>query len=762
MLFALVALWQEPTVRVTAVVDRERLPVGDDVVFTLKAVTAAAGPFRVEIPTLAGLEVAERTERIDDVVGVRPAERAYQLELRLRAAEVGTWRFAPVIVFVGSQSEAAPVVTVTVTGSSSADPSQNARVIELIRQVPAPNPGANVTLAIVVSANQVFQGDQLDVLTAAWFPRGLRARLRRPPTLKPPVLSGVWGVPQPAIPGIVASRAVGDEVFDLFVSHQIAYPLTPGRLTIPPARLEYAVPMTRRASGDERPVEATSEPLVVAVMAAPSPPAGFRGPQGRAISLGYRIRSLPGYAGEILPVEITLAGDGNVTFWPPPNLTWPAGTRAYLDRVAEVGRVQDGRLGGLKTFHFLLLPDSVGSVALPALSYDFFDPGSGQYRTATAPGVVVPVLPARVVGPARLPPPLVAAEMDWPTFSTRFGPQGAWWLGLLVGPLLALVAWTGLRWRLARRPRRESLKGPDGVAALDVLVSRLVAEGDRGSHLGIEAGLRRAGLAASVAEEVAALKLASDWSRFAPESIAEDGHLAIQTKALLKKIPRLLRRRAGLVLLLVTIGSLAAQLEGSPEFEYRAKAYQAAKAGFRARAQAEPTQWAHWHNLAAASYLAGNDAEAAAALARARALAPRATPSGGLWGNLERQYEPLRAVPRSRLSRPEWALLAIGVWWLGLMVLAIPRFSRRLGLLTAGLGLLLVLVQAAREPWRPAGFLTHAVQLLKSPHGLAPENGSLGALTPVTFVDRRPGWILVVDRSGTRGWVPAVAVAAAP
>ncbi|MFN0177263.1 MAG: hypothetical protein ACKVZ0_00575 [Gemmatimonadales bacterium] len=754
----LLLLLQAAQITVTATVDRDRAPVGDQINYTLRAVTALAGPVRIELPQQSGLEIVERTERIDPVAGP-PATRAYQLELVLRAAEVGRWRFGPVLVFVGASTEVAPDVEVTVTATSNVDANRNPRVVELIQRVPPPDPGANATLAIVLSDPRLYQGDQLDILTAAWFPRSLRARLRRPPTLKPPVLAGVWAVPQPALPGIVASRAIGEEVYDLFVSHQVAYPLTPGTLTIPPARLEYAVPMSRRASGDERAVEAASRPVTVEVLTpAGAAPVGFRGPQGRRIQVGYRIRSLPAHAGEALPVDITVAGEGNLAFWPPPNVTWPAGTRAYLDRVTETGRPQGGRLGGVKTFHFLLLPDSVGSLALAPIDYDFFDTESGQYRAANGIGLVVPVLASRSTGPRREPPPLVAARDDWAWWSGRVGPGGAWWWVLGLAPVLGLAVVSGVRrWR--RRAVAPVRQAPNGIGALEAIVSRLVADPDRG-HLGrLAAGLRRAGINGPTAHELAGLKRRIDEGRFARAGVVDDDALGRDAGAVIARLPRRILQRVGLgVVLLLGPIALASQPEPTAEAWYRDGAAGPAAAGFLDRAALEPGRWQHWYNAGAAWYLAGRDADAAAALDRALALAPRAAAPRTLWMTLERQYEPLRAARRRPWSEGEQALVAMVLWWLGVGLAVGPR-TRRVGWAVAVVAMVIGVSPRRWWTWTPEGFTTREVRLLRSPHGLAPDQGGLGALTPVTVGARRAGWLLIIDRPGNRGWIPAAAVA---
>ena len=96
---------------------------------------------------------------------------------------------------------------------------------------------------LIVSADSVRVGEQVDVVTAAWFPRDLRLQLRRPPTLQPPVIDGVWSYPQATPAGIAATRSIGGRWYDLFVAHQVVFPLLPGKVVVPRATLKYSTPV---------------------------------------------------------------------------------------------------------------------------------------------------------------------------------------------------------------------------------------------------------------------------------------------------------------------------------------------------------------------------------------------------------------------------------------------------------------------------------------------------------------------------------------
>jgi len=756
MVALLMLLWQATGVTITAEVDRVRVPVGEDVVYTVRAVSTLPGTFRVQLPPISGFDIVGRFERLDEVVAGMPGARAYQFELTLRASQVGTWSLSPLVVSVGGESHVAPDVRVTVVGTSATDPVRNPRLMELIRRVPEPVPGEAATLVTLVSDSRIYQGAQLDVLTAAWFSRSLRARLRRSPTLKPPVLPGVWSVPQPAVPGILATRTVGNDTYDLFVSHQVTFPLTPGRIEVPPARLEYTVP-ARRAVSAERPAEATSAPVPVEVLPVPTVamPSGFRGPSAGGLRIGYRIQTLPAHAGEPLPVEIVLSGTGNLAFWAPPEVGWPVGTRAYLDRTADAERVAAGMLGGTRTFHFLVVADSAGSVALPELRYDYFDPASG-FRVAAAPGMVVPVLPGKSRTAGRTPPPLAGPGARLSALGLLEPGRPAWWAMLLVPLVVVLGA-------AAFRRRRGTTAPPpeiDGVTALEQLVVRLVPESDRGQVDRLEGGLRRAGLSRDAAAHAARLKLELDRLRFTPGAGGSTEALDAQARVVIEAAPVVVRRRAGLALALLLVGGNAAA-QHDPAALYRDGAFHAAAVEFERQASARGDEWQLWYNAAAARYLSGDDAAAAARLTRALALAPRQPAARALWNTLEREYEPLHQVrPPRGPSRLEWGLISAVVWALAVAIAV--RSGRRPELrwsaIALGVALAIVVLGWPRLPVDQA-FATANVSLKRSPHGLAPEEGRLPGLSRVTIEERRADWVRVRDRFGNRGWVPKVSVA---
>ncbi|MBK9549061.1 MAG: hypothetical protein IPO52_08210 [Gemmatimonadetes bacterium] len=116
------------------------------------------------------------------------------------------------------------------------------RARDMLGRFPLPAAAGGVSIAVRFSKDTAWVGEQVELVTAAWFPRELRDRLRRPPTLRGPSLSGLWSVQSQSLPILVETRRARGEVYDLFVMHQTIFPLGPGRIVSPPALLSYAVP----------------------------------------------------------------------------------------------------------------------------------------------------------------------------------------------------------------------------------------------------------------------------------------------------------------------------------------------------------------------------------------------------------------------------------------------------------------------------------------------------------------------------------------
>src|SRR5439155_17287113 len=143
--------------------------------------------------------------------------------------------------------------------------------------------------------------------------------------------------------------------------------------------------------------------------------------------------------GEPIAITVTVSGAGNVALWPEPAIRWPPGFRPYPGETGMRIAARDGRIAGTKVFHYLVMPDSAGSLLLPEVRYPSYDLAAGDYRAATIAPRALAVAAGIEPHAARALPPLARGRAPaWADELARgLVPWG--WLVLLVGP--PLLVW---------------------------------------------------------------------------------------------------------------------------------------------------------------------------------------------------------------------------------------------------------------------------------------------------------------------------------
>ena len=761
--------------RVEASIDRNRVEVGEEFTYTVHASAESTEPMEVLLAPLTGFEIVSRSEATQVTAGAAPS-RTTTVSVQLRALRPGTWLLAPAVARQGSLSGESDRLRITVlTGSTSGATALSPRVRALLERARPPTPDQPVAVSLLLSDQSVRVGEQVDVVTIAWFPRELRLQMRRPPVLQPPAMEGAWSYPQPVPPGVADSRRVNGVVYDLFVMHQIVFPLVPGVLRTDGATLRYSVPLALQFFSQEERYTRTSGPARLDVLPLPAAgrPAGFEGAVGAGLSISRTESAVRAEVRRAFTVDYVVEGDGNVALWPAPALAWPEGLRAYPDQVDERVNVTDGRLGGRKTFSYLVVADSAGTYALPAARYPFFDPAAAAYRVTDAPPGRVSVAPAGEVTAGRVaPPPLLSSGGPEPArVVTGALPLGAWIVLLLLPPLL----WVAQRLRLRRpaaRPAEPEFSASLSTAeqTLDRVLASLVPSAATRAGGGLAPALRAAGVAEPLVARAVAVRDRLLAHRYGGGGADADAGLADETMAVAAELGSSHRSRrarrsmpaATLGLLLVLAAGLAPAASGQtgvpdPMSLYAQGSVRAAAEGFARRAAASPDDRAHWYNLGAAWYSLGDDARAAAAWVNAARLAPRdATVRRAL--RLVPPPDPdtarrTRALP---LTPAELALIGGLCWLAGWTVLLLRRGTSRGGValvaaaVVVGAGAALV----AREQSRPLALVLQTTDLRRSPHHRAPGIAQVEAGAAVRPIRRDGAWTLAEAPDERRGWLP--------
>ncbi len=607
-----------------------------------------------------------------------------------------------------------------------------------------PPRGVDVSVVTRFSTDTAWIGEQVELVTATWFRRELRDRLRRLPSLRAPSLSGLWSVQSQSIPVVVAARIVDGAIYDLFISHQTLFPLGAGRIEAPPATLSFSVPASNSYFAPETRRTVASRPVSLVVRGIPSSMTGALngGPTARGLRLTWSTPSEGLRVGTPALVELVLTGEGNMTLWPAPEVAWPPGMRVYPERTDERAIASAGRLGGEKRFRYTLVADSVGVVTLPAVRYAYFDPSAVQVHVMTAGAVGLPVL-AGTAAPGRRVLP-VAGDVAVPV-AKRIVDQ-AWWLMVLLALLpMVLLAW---------RPRRPQPAVAQQPADPEIELRRLLGTPEAGPER-VAGALRRRGVPRDDAEAVGGwlrgLIRRRYGNRPADETVPVPGALpAIIT----------LLRRIFIVGLFLVPWRVDAQ-DASAIGRYRAGDYAGAAREFEAQVQAVPESGTAWRNVGAARAMSGDDVGAAAAWLRAFALAPRDPILRDAWRQEALIPADVRALaPTVPVSRDELLLLALVAWIVAAWAF---RSRRRAAALVAGallLGSVGVVLLRVGQAAPPRALVRPGTQLRVSPHPSAPVLGDVAAWSLARLQRRGSGWWLVEAPDGRRGWVGDARIAA--
>ncbi|UCG85836.1 MAG: BatD family protein [Gemmatimonadota bacterium] len=757
-------------VQATAVVDRNEVELGQEILLTI-TVEASGGnqPVRIVDPRLTGLEVQGTVDQTDVAVRGGTLTRIATREVRLVATEVGTVTIGSVRIESGTSVVVTQPINITVTAASVAAPNAfNPYVRDLIeRRRPAGVTAEEAFVEIIASADTILLGEELNLVVLAWFPRQVKSRLRNPPTLEPPQFRAAWTYPQ-GIPGAVAqSRRIAGQWYDVYAHHQVVFPLTPGVFEIGSATVSYSLPLTYSFLSREVLHEPQSRPASVEVLPQPSinRPRDFDGASAAQLEFRMEVEDRALSLGDAGTVTATLSGRGNVALWPEPRIQWPDAIRVYPQEVGIDIESRDDGIWGTKVFRYLVVADSYGSHVIPASNYQYFDLGALEYVTLTSGPLELVTEgspPFFTQPPMHDRPPLMdAGRLVTADRVLRAWPVWTWIIVASLPPLI--VGLVRLQSRLGTRAVSRERTSMSDLERLEQrfgsVVNTLVRnpqqlDGDRFAE-----ALRAAGVEAPIADHAARMRERLWQARYGPEGGIDPDELSAELEEIIRALRGWgpIRERVsvvGTVVLLATImgsWSLTAQ---SAERLYEAGAAREAADSFRARARAQPLRAAHWYNLGSALYSNGAEVPARAAWLRAARLEPRNRMISNV---LELSPAPDRTTQRmtwvSPITPGEAYVGALILWWLAWVLLVLRSRARAivsilaLCFLVGSYGLYVSLYYE-----RPVALIANDSTALRvAPYGSA-QNLSVLERGSAVLVARTEGDWVLVDRSRAQGW----------
>ncbi|MBM3460564.1 MAG: hypothetical protein FJX76_00490 [Armatimonadetes bacterium] len=262
------------------------------------------------------------------------------------------------------------------------------------------------------------------------------------------------------------------------------FPTTPGTFQVGRAALQ----VTLSAGLDDDPFFSRlpvqretlqTEPVSIEVLPLPTEgrPENFSGAVGK-FKLQARTDQSTATVGQPVNLEVIVSGEGNINLIAAPKLPEFPGFKTYDTVTSSDITKTDYKVGGSRKFTTVLIPTKPGGLKIEGLSFSYFDPSKGQYRTLTAEPLTVAVTgTATPVASSSGAPdedemrPVHAATVLRARTSLL---KNDAFLAAQGIPAVALLGFAGLR--LARRPgrpvrRNQARKSRDALC-------RLAAAGD--------------------------------------------------------------------------------------------------------------------------------------------------------------------------------------------------------------------------------------------------------------------------------------------
>jgi hypothetical protein len=303
-----------------------------------------------------------------------------------------------------------------------------------------------------------------------------------------PQYAGFWAedIERPEIPAGEAATVEGIPYRRFPIRVKLLFPTRAGKITIPAAILKITVP--RQSFFDsgavvQRPIRA----VTVDVLPIPEEP-GFSGAVGRFRATAALDR--PSLAiGEAATLRFKVEGTGNLKWIDRgPEVTVP-GARVFPPQTKSDLKAGPSGISGSRTWEFVVVPQTAGTLEVPSLAFSFFDPKAGKVIKSETPS-----LPLRVEGgaaaallPAPLPGPVAGrregtmplrTDLD-PSPFARFALPGRT-VALGAGAVLLLHAFLWAGPRLLEGRRRSA-----GRTAAPRSLRRALAELDRAGRGGM-------------------------------------------------------------------------------------------------------------------------------------------------------------------------------------------------------------------------------------------------------------------------------------
>ena len=355
----------------TSRVDRTNAAVGEHVKLTIEL---ANGQGRFGNPDLGGLVVVAgpfESSSFNYVNG--RMSNSVSRTLHLTATSPGDYTIGPAVAQVGGGTIQTEAIKVHFEKGSA--PPVDRRLEQAQRA------DRDLFATITLSKNKAYVGEQV-VATYSLYSRYSNLELSNY-TL--PSLNGFWAEE------INSGNTSWEEKLQVInglqyrvavLKRQLLFPQKAGVLKIEPITLKCLVDRTFFHRGNTLDVRSNQAELTALELPAGKPP-GFNGAVG---TLEMKVTAEPTnvLTNDAVDLVIRFSGRGNLKLLAAPTIDFPTDFETYEPKVNDKIGVNASGMSGTREYQYLVIPRHEGEYTLPSVSFHYFDPSTGTYKTLSS------------------------------------------------------------------------------------------------------------------------------------------------------------------------------------------------------------------------------------------------------------------------------------------------------------------------------------------------------------------------------------------
>lgn len=380
---------------VTADTDRSEVEINGSLYLTVQVAGDSSNVPEPKIPNMQNFNIysSGRSQNISIINGKITTSVTFTYMLSPRF--IGMQRIPSISVSNGKESAATREIEITVTKAAAAQPRQQtarptqSRVGRAAAQRQA-KAGSQIFLKAETDKKSAYPGEQINLSVKFYTSVPLTSN----PQYMQPALKNLLAEDLPPV------RSGETDLSGLRYSYSeiktALFALTPGTAEINPATVIAQVPSNEPLDpfdanffqkfmsmsgmqGKSR--EFSTDKITLEIKPLPKgAPADFSGAVGKYTVTASADRQ-DAKTGEAINFSITVAGSGNLKAVTAPKLPDLADFKVF-DTMSSLDVRKDGDLiNGKKTFTYILVPRAAGSKTVPAVTFSFFEPESGRYRS---------------------------------------------------------------------------------------------------------------------------------------------------------------------------------------------------------------------------------------------------------------------------------------------------------------------------------------------------------------------------------------------